>query len=301
MATYYFHIGDNVDYHLNNITLNIGQTYQSVTGVVDWYNSNSNYRINPREQNDIVALPGLDANFSADQTSVFVGTTVNFTDLTTGGTTPYSYSWDLDGDGFEDETVQNPSFTYNIAGVYTAELTVTDDVLDTDTETKVDYITVSVNPFANLVINEVDADQIGTDSTEFIELFDGGVADPIPVAKAHTMGADKIIVIRTISGKVPDSDWHQRLKFALKKQTLSPLLAHMLSEHEQSYRRATEFIRNPPPGVSVLELSPPEILKSRTFGSSSVALIDDYALGYQVGMNSVAKIHSWLNLGTQHC
>jgi PKD repeat protein len=177
LTTYYFHIGDNVDYHLNNITLNVGQTYQSVTGVVDWYNSNSNYRINPREQNDIVALPGLDANFSADQTSVFVGTTVNFTDLTTGGTAPYSYSWDLDGDGFEDETVQNPSFTYNVAGVYTVELTVTDDILDTDTETKVDYITVSENPYASLVINEVDADQVGTDDQEFIELYDGGAGN----------------------------------------------------------------------------------------------------------------------------
>jgi hypothetical protein len=42
-------------------------------------------------------------------------------------------------------------------------------------------------------------------------------------------------------------------------------------------------------------------LQSHTFGSSSVALIDDYALGYQVGMDSVAKIHTWLNLGTRHC
>ena len=133
------------------------------------------------------------------------------------------------------------------------------------------------------------------------ELFDGGVADPLPVAKAHAMGADKIIVIHTIPSKVSDSGWRQRLKFPLKKQTLNPQLAHMLREHEQSYERATEFIRNPPPGVSVLELSPPETLQSHTFGSSSVALIDDYALGYQVGMDSVAKIHTWLNLGTRHC
>jgi len=52
-TTYYFHIGDNVDYHLNNITLNVGETYGSVTGVVDYYSGK--YRINPREQADIVA------------------------------------------------------------------------------------------------------------------------------------------------------------------------------------------------------------------------------------------------------
>jgi len=133
------------------------------------------------------------------------------------------------------------------------------------------------------------------------ELFDGGVADPIPVAKAHAMGADKIIVIRTVSGKVSDSGWRQRLEFALKKQMLNPRIAHMLREHEQSYQRATEFIRNPPPGVFVLELSPPEVLKSHTFGSSSSALIDDYALGYKMGMDSVPEIRTWLNLGTRRC
>ncbi len=53
--TYYFHVGDNVDYHLNNITLNVGETYGSITGVVDWYSSGPYYRINPRSQSDIVA------------------------------------------------------------------------------------------------------------------------------------------------------------------------------------------------------------------------------------------------------
>ncbi len=128
------------------------------------------------------------------------------------------------------------------------------------------------------------------------ELFDGGVADPIPVIKAHAIGADKIIVIRTISDNVAESGWRQRLEILLKKQTLNPQLAQMLREYEKSYQRAIEFIRNPPPGVSVLEISPPVTLKSHTFSSSSLALIDDYALGYQVGTDSVAKIQAWLSL-----
>jgi len=53
--TYYFHIGDNVDYHLSNIALTVGNTYVSITGVVDWYNSGPYYRINPREQSDVVS------------------------------------------------------------------------------------------------------------------------------------------------------------------------------------------------------------------------------------------------------
>ncbi len=133
------------------------------------------------------------------------------------------------------------------------------------------------------------------------ELFDGGVADPIPVVKAHAMGANKIVVVRTIPSKVSNSGWRKRLEIALKKPRLNSQLAHMLREHEHSYERAIEFIRNPPPGVSVLELSPPKTLQSHAFGSSSEELIDDYALGHQVGMDSVAKIHAWLNLSTRQC
>jgi len=54
-TTYHFHIGDNVDYQLGNISLNIGDTYNSISGVIDWYNSGPYFRINPREQSDIVS------------------------------------------------------------------------------------------------------------------------------------------------------------------------------------------------------------------------------------------------------
>ena len=38
------------------------------------------------------------ADFSEDDTLVCIGTNVNFTDLTTGGTSPYTWLWDF-GDG----------------------------------------------------------------------------------------------------------------------------------------------------------------------------------------------------------
>jgi len=52
--SYVFHIGDNVDYQLGNITLNVGDTYTSIVGVIDWNNSGPYFRINPRSQDDIV-------------------------------------------------------------------------------------------------------------------------------------------------------------------------------------------------------------------------------------------------------
>ncbi len=58
--THYFHIGDNVDFHFTTTLafLIVGQTYQSITGVVDWLNTNPPgpfYRINPRTTSDIIA------------------------------------------------------------------------------------------------------------------------------------------------------------------------------------------------------------------------------------------------------
>jgi len=48
-----------------------------------------------------------------------------FSGTATGGTPPYSYSWDF-GDGTPNSSYQNPSHSYLVAGKYTATLTVTD-------------------------------------------------------------------------------------------------------------------------------------------------------------------------------
>ncbi len=56
-ATHYFHVGDNVDYQFELTDLQVGQSYASITGVVDWYNAGPYYRINPRSQSDIVGNP----------------------------------------------------------------------------------------------------------------------------------------------------------------------------------------------------------------------------------------------------
>jgi PKD repeat protein len=82
------------------------------------------------------------ADFTAGQTNIFTGTTVNFTDLTANS--PTSWSWDF-GDG-GNSTSQNPSYQYNTPGTYTVTLTVT-NVEGSDDEIKIDYIIV-VDPTA---------------------------------------------------------------------------------------------------------------------------------------------------------
>ena len=85
-----------------------------------------------------VTPPAPVADFSADPTSGTAPLAVNFTDLSTGSIT--NWSWNF-GDGGT-STEQNPTHTYNTAGTYTVSLTVTGPG-GSDTETKIDYITVS--------------------------------------------------------------------------------------------------------------------------------------------------------------
>ena len=53
-GTTYFHIGDNVDNNFSVVSLNVGSIYTEIVGVVDWHNSSENYRINPRDNDDIL-------------------------------------------------------------------------------------------------------------------------------------------------------------------------------------------------------------------------------------------------------
>ncbi|MBU1319037.1 MAG: S8 family serine peptidase [candidate division Zixibacteria bacterium] len=88
------------------------------------------------------------ANFSGSPTSGTVPLTVNFTDLSTGSVT--SWSWTF-GDGGT-STAQNPSHQYTSANTYTVSLTVTGPG-GSDGETKTNYITVNpcVTPTAGFV------------------------------------------------------------------------------------------------------------------------------------------------------
>jgi len=80
------------------------------------------------------------ANFTASATTIPVGSSVNFTDLSTG--VPTSWSWTFTGGTPSSSTIQNPTgITYNTIGTYTVELTVSNS-FGTDTETKTAYINV---------------------------------------------------------------------------------------------------------------------------------------------------------------
>ena len=86
------------------------------------------------------------SDFTADQTNVNIGASVNFTDLSTNN--PTGWIWSFDGGDPSSSTDQNPSVVYNAAGVYTVEMTASNAYGNGNTETKVDYITVSAVGFS---------------------------------------------------------------------------------------------------------------------------------------------------------
>ena len=111
--------------------------------------------------------------------------------------------------------------------------------------------------------------------------FDGGVADPLPVKKAYEMGAKKIIVIRTYEKK-----FRRKLKIenyigALLSQEY-PKLRKALLVHDKTYNRALDFINNPPSDCEIVQLCPPEKLKSKRDSKNIEILKADYNLGKKV-------------------
>ncbi len=83
--------------------------------------------------------PMIIADFTADNTNILEGQSVNFTDLSIGN--PDTWDWTFAGGTPGTSTQQNPAITYNTAGVYTVTLTAS-NAGSSDTETKTDYITV---------------------------------------------------------------------------------------------------------------------------------------------------------------
>lgn len=84
----------------------------------------------------------LAADFEADTTTTCAGSTVDFTDMSTGAT---SWSWTFEGGSPSTSTDQHPSVTYSNPGNFDVSLTVSDGA-GSETETKTEYITVLETP-----------------------------------------------------------------------------------------------------------------------------------------------------------
>ncbi|MBN1340031.1 MAG: T9SS type A sorting domain-containing protein [Bacteroidales bacterium] len=109
----------------------------------------------PASNKAVVCMPGPDyvtvieydpntnppeAGFTANVTTIYVGESVEFSDLSLNF--PTSWDWTFEGGDPVVSALQDPVVTYNTTGVYDVALTAA-NAYGSDTETKADYITVN--------------------------------------------------------------------------------------------------------------------------------------------------------------
>ena len=120
---------------LNNSNLNCVSVDDAAWSTANWTNIDAQTFFS----NNCAGIPV--AGFTSNQTEFCLGNSVIFTDTSTNS--PNSWSWDF-GDG-TNSSIQNPTHTYLVAGVYTVILTAS-NVNGSTTETKTGYITVYALP-----------------------------------------------------------------------------------------------------------------------------------------------------------
>jgi PKD repeat protein len=99
-----------------------------------------------------VTSPTLVANFAANNTSLCVGSSVDYSDMSSGD--PTTWSWVFQGGTPGTSSVQNPTgITYNQPGNHDVTLTVTKPVGDPVTTTKTAYIQVTPMPVAEFQVS----------------------------------------------------------------------------------------------------------------------------------------------------
>ncbi len=126
------------------------------------------------------------ANFEADRTTIQVGETVTFTDLSANN--PTSLSWSFVGGTPDNSSASNPTVTYNSAGDFDVTLTTVNDV-GSDTKTSVGYISV-VN---DLPTPEYCSSASTSNDLEWIEQVDIGVFSNPSVASLYSDFTNMII------------------------------------------------------------------------------------------------------------
>ena len=120
--------------------------------------------------------------------------------------------------------------------------------------------------------------------------IDGGVAQPIPIQEAHHRGARKIIVLRTVpADQNVRTPWAHKLKSWICTSQRCPKVLDIITHHENAYSEAIDFMQTPQEDTKIIEIAPPQVLKSSILGSSNEELASDYKMGFEIGTQFLAS------------
>lgn len=122
---------------------------------------------------------------------------------------------------------------------------------------------------------------------------DGGIADPLPVAKAIEMGARTIMVLRTRKRSYLKKEaWSNRV--LLWKLKDYPALCDTIAARVRRYNEAVALIRNAPEDITIIEICVPEDFKAGRFTRNKQALIQGYQQGVKIAGQA---IRAWQSAG----
>lgn len=118
-----------------------------------------------------------------------------------------------------------------------------------------------------------------------VSYTDGGLADPIPVREAYHRNANNIMVLRSR----PHTYSMKQNSNLLSKIYLSkfPKLLEATHNRAKIYQESIGFMRNPPEGVRIKEINPPESFKTKRLTKDVSILKKDYETGFQIGLQIV--------------
>lgn len=117
---------------------------------------------------------------------------------------------------------------------------------------------------------------------------DGGASDSIPVTEAIRRGATKIMVLRSrpysYTKSAPKSPF--LAKQMLKK---TPGLIEPMLNRAETYNQTLSLIRNPPEGVEIIEVFPPESFNLKRLTREPEPLYQGYKLGIEAGIEAISR------------
>lgn len=117
---------------------------------------------------------------------------------------------------------------------------------------------------------------------------DGGVADSIPIKYAVNLGAKNIIVIRArhYDYVKTNTPVHRFIRWKMKSY---PELSQRMEQRVQGHTEAIHFMRNPPTGVNIIEVCPPNTFKAGRFTRNVKKLHSGYNDGLQAAVEAIKE------------
>jgi predicted patatin/cPLA2 family phospholipase len=113
--------------------------------------------------------------------------------------------------------------------------------------------------------------------------YDGGITDPIPVKKAYEMGAKKIVIIRTYEQAFIRKTKLENYIAAFATRAY-PKISMALKKNTETYNSTLEFINNPPADCEIIQVCPPNRLRTKRATTNIKIMKGDYQIGLKQGI-----------------